>query len=326
MLAGTTLFSSGFAVAELGGSSPSSGPSPAEQAAAVVPVDDPADEPVAAVAAALGPAVVQVERGDGLGSGVIYDAEGLVLTNAHVVGGASEVDIVLADGTRLDGEVVGADPTRDLAVVRVRPDAELPVADIGDPSAVLVGQAAIAVGSPFGLQQTVTSGIVSAVERPVESTEVMLGMIQTDAPINPGNSGGALADRAGRVIGINSSIFSESGENNGIGFAIPIDVAIETARRIVEGESLEPARLGVSVGPDPDGRPGAFIEDVVSGSAAAEAGIEDGDRVVAVDGDDVRGADHLVVKVSNHFPGDEVELRLVRDGDTIERTLVLGAG
>jgi S1-C subfamily serine protease len=290
-----------------------------------VPVDLSSDEPAAEVARVLGPAVVQIERGDGLGSGVIYDASGLILTNAHVVGDARSVDVRLADGTLLEGRVLGADEGRDLAVVAVDATGDLPVAELALGEELTVGQVAVAVGSPFGLQQSVTMGIVSATDRPVEGSEVLIGMVQTDAPINPGNSGGALADRSGRVIGVNASIYSEDGENNGIGFAIPIDIAVETARRIVEGESLAVARIGVesdTEGPS-DGSPGALVGMVRWGGAADDAGISKGDVIVGVEDRPVISFEDLAVKIGAHFPGDTISVEVKSDGKvrTVEVTL-----
>jgi putative serine protease PepD len=324
VLAATTLFSGGFAARALVDDEPEQ-PAPVAESLPTVPVDVAADEPVAAVADALSAAVVQIERTDGLGSGVVYDASGLILTNAHVVGRADVVDVVLADGTHQTGEVVGADASRDVAVVRIDDTDGLPVAPLALDEPATVGSLAVALGSPFGLEQTVTSGIVSALDRLVPGNDVNIGMIQTDASINPGNSGGPLANRAGEVIGINSSIFSETGQNSGIGFAIPIDIATETARRIVAGEDLEPARLGVEVGQSEEGDAGAVVEKVTRGSAAEEIGLEGGDRIIAVDGGAVKGANDLVVKISGHFPGDTVTLQVVRDGETIELDAVLGS-
>ena len=168
-------------------------------------------EPAAAVAAAVGPAVVQLELQGGLGSGVIYDAEGYILTAAHVVQGASQINVRLANGIELAGTVVGAHVPTDVAVVKIPASPDLPVAALGLDVEPIVGQTAIALGSPFGLDQTVTAGIVSALNREVNG----VGMIQTDAAINPGNSGGPLVDRNGRVIGINDAIRTLSGANDG---------------------------------------------------------------------------------------------------------------
>ena len=305
---GTTVVSGTTAAA-------ASGPTP------VLPLDS--QEPVAAVAQALGPAVVKIETNQGLGSGVIYDAQGLILTNAHVVGSASQVDVVFSDGSTIDGRVLGADELTDVAVVSIDPPGDMAVATLAE-EAPAVGQQAIAMGSPFGLEQTVTSGVVSAVGRPVDNPQgAVVEMIQTDAPINPGNSGGALADRAGQVIGINTLIFSQSGENNGIGFAIPIQTALEVADRVVEGRPLERGYLGVSTGPASDGQPGAVVEDVVGGSPADDAGLQRGDRIVGVDGAELKDSLELAARIQSYEPGDAVELQVERDGEvvTLEATL-----
>lgn len=287
-------------------------------------------EPVAAVAAAVAPAVVQIETGTGLGSGVIYDADGLILTAAHVVAdvGRGRVVVRTAAGTELDGEVLGADPATDIAVVKVDPDevAEgLAVAELALGERIEVGQLAVAVGSPFGLDQTVTAGVISTVDRPVPTADGAVAMLQTDAPINPGNSGGALADRDGRVIGINDAIASESGSNAGIGFAVPIGTAAAVAERLVAGEPVEFAMLGVRTAPSPSGAgDGALVAEVVPGSAADRAGLEQGDRVTALDGEPVRDQLDLVARVRAHQPGDDVVLVVERDGDEDEITVTLG--
>jgi putative serine protease PepD len=288
------------------------------------PVSGDGTEPVAEVAAAVAPAVVQIETNDGLGSGFVYDEAGLILTAAHVVGQSGGVDVRLADGSLHRGEVLGADSATDVAVVQIDPPADMAVAELATGVTVQVGQLAVAIGSPFGLDQTVTSGIVSAVDRPVTTPGGAVNMIQTDAPINPGNSGGALVDRQGRVIGINDSIATESGSNAGVGFAIPIDLAKAVADRLVAGEDVEFAFLGVStsaaVGDD-----GPVVVEVERNSPADDAGLQRGDRIVALDGEAVRDQIELVARVRAHQPGDEVELTIERDGDTETVRVTLGS-
>jgi putative serine protease PepD len=291
----------------------------------------PADEqdPAAAVAQALGPAVVQLDNGQGLGSGVIYDASGLILTNSHVVEDSTTLNVQFENGTSVKGQVLGHDPEADIAVVKV--DApNLTVARLSD-GKVTVGQTAIAIGSPFGLPQTVTQGIISAVDRSVDGEQnsqggatITINMIQTDAPINPGNSGGALADRTGAVIGINTSIFSESGDNNGIGFAIPIQTAKTVADKIVKGEPLDHAYLGVSTTTVDNGGVGAQIADVRPGSPADSAGLQVGDVVTQIDGDAVKNPPDLSARVVAHTPGDRVALVVQRGGATLTITVTLG--
>jgi len=282
-------------------------------------------EPVAAVAAAVAPAVVQLETGTGLGSGIIYDADGLILTAAHVVAGESTVTVRLADGTVLDGEVVGTDPGTDIGVVRVHSDKKLPAATLATGVPLQVGQLAVAIGSPFGLDQTVTSGVVSAIDRPMPTLDGAIGMIQTDAPINPGNSGGALADRMGRIIGVNDQIQTDSGGNVGVGFAIPIDVASEVAQELVAGQPIEHAFLGVQTSDAAGDNGGALVVQVQSGSPADDAGVERGDRITAVDGAPVRTATDLVAKIRGANPGDEVTLTIDRDGNEQTATVTLGS-
>lgn len=288
-------------------------------------VENGADEPVAAVAEALGPSVVKIQTQDGLGSGVVYDEAGLILTNAHVVGSSSTVQVLFSDGTTMSGEVLGTDEANDIAVVQVAETEGLTVARLADEPA-RVGQLAVAVGSPFGLEQTVTSGVVSAVNRPVQgATNDVVGMLQTDAPINPGNSGGALANRQGEVIGINSMIFSESGENNGIGFAIPIDRAKEIADALVGGGTVDRGFLGVSSTTPSSGEAGAEIAQVSPGSAADDAGLQVGDVIVAVDGEPIKAQGDLAVTVGTHEPGDQVSIEILRDGAAMTVDVTLGS-
>ncbi|HMJ74666.1 MAG TPA: trypsin-like peptidase domain-containing protein, partial [Iamia sp.] len=284
---------------------------------------DATTEPVAAVAEALSPAVVQLETQTGLGSGFVYDAdEGLIMTAAHVVEGADAVTVRLADGRAVDGTVVGSDAGSDIAVVRVEADGlTAAVLATGDPE---VGQLAVAIGSPFGLDQTVTSGVVSAVGRSVQTPGGAVPMIQTDAPINPGNSGGALADRTGRVIGVNDSIASESGGNVGVGFAVPIETAKAVADRLVQGLPITNGYLGVSAADASGQQSGAQVVQVESGSPGDEAGIEAGDVVTSLDGDAIASSADLVAAVRSREPGTEVIVGLDRQGDEVEVTLTLG--
>ncbi|HZD00861.1 MAG TPA: trypsin-like peptidase domain-containing protein [Actinomycetes bacterium] len=273
------------------------------------------DEPVAAVARVLLPSVVQLETGRGLGSGVIYDQRGYILTAAHVVDGAGgQVTVRLADGTKVNGRVLGTDEGTDIAVVKVERSGLKPAA-LALGVKLQVGQTAVAIGSPFGLEGSVTSGVVSAVNRSLPAGRGnVFEVIQTDAPINPGNSGGALADREGKVIGINDSIQSQSGGNEGVGFAVPIDIAAASATRIVEGKSTPTGYLGVS-GTDPTlGRPGALINEVVSGSPADKAGLQVGDLVVAVNGRQVQSMDDLAAQVRLLGASQRAQLTVVRDG------------
>ena len=257
-------------------------------------VPDDAEEPVAAVAEAVAPAVVLIQTDGGQGSGIIYDESGLILTNAHVVGQFSEVSVQLASGIRVPGAVLGADANTDVAVVRISTDEQFGVAPLAPESTVEVGQLAVAIGSPFGLEQTVTSGIVSATGRVVGT----VAMIQTDAPINPGNSGGALADRQGRVIGMNTAIRTDgSGGNIGVGFAIPADTAKLIADRIIAGDSLEQGYLGIEGATPQLGEPGVIVTRVIPDTGAAVAGVQVDDLIVGFNGADIRSMQDLAAAV-----------------------------
>lgn len=285
----------------------------------------PADEPVAVVAEALLPSVVQLETPAGIGSGVIYDSEGLILTAAHVVAGNEQVIVRLSDGSRYEGEVVGGDIPTDIAVVRVDAS-DLPAAPLALDEQLQVGQLAVAIGSPFGLEGTVTSGVVSALNQTVPSqTGDLQSLIQTDAPINPGNSGGALANRDGEVIGINVSIFSGSGGNVGVGFAVPIDVAHDLAQSVVAGEPIERAVLGIFGTNTESGTAGALVTGVQEGSGAEAAGIQVGDVITSVEGVRVEGITDLVAQLRSHQPGDTVTLEIERGEETIQLDVELGA-
>jgi len=285
-------------------------------------------EPAAHVADVLGPAVVQVNAGNGTGSGILYD-DGLVMTNHHVVAGVTSINILLSDGQLLPGTVLGSSENVDIAVISVGQGLGHPIAELATGEKAQVGQTAIAIGSPFRLQQSVTEGIVSAVDRPIFSGpngRSVVAMIQTDAPINPGNSGGALADRQGRVIGINTAIQTggTSNSNAGVGFAIPIDTALSVANRIVAGEPIESGFLGVSGQGDDDGLPGVTVTEVTPGSAAETAGLVPGDRVLSLDGAPVIDINELAGLVVAKVPGDIVELEVIRNGEPTTLSVTLG--
>lgn len=296
------------------------------------PVSVDVEEPVAAVAAAVAPAVVRIDTGTGTGSGVIYTEDGHIITNAHVVGDVEQVAIQLADGTRTEGTVIGTDPAVDIAVVQIDSSLDFTVSTFAPSSSVETGQLAVAIGSPFGLEQSVTGGYISAVNRAVPSDNVATGaptvveMIQTDAPINPGNSGGALADRQGRIVGINTSIRTDGTVqgNLGVGFAIPSDTALLVAGRIVNGESLDSGFLGIS-GSDPStGRPGALVTQVVDGGPAQAGGLQSGDLIIGLNGEPVPGMTELAAKVRLSSPGTVIDVEVVRDGEIQNLQVTLG--
>ncbi|OLT24001.1 hypothetical protein BJF81_08955 [Ornithinimicrobium sp. CNJ-824] len=316
------------------------------------PVSFAEDQDWAAVAASVTPGVVSIDvvgrQGQGSGSGVVWDTQGHVVTNAHVVGAAEQVQVVLSDGRRYPASVVGQDPSSDLAVLALEnAPADLEPVAVGDDGALAVGDPVMAIGNPLGLSGTVTTGIVSALDRPVTTratgttpggdpvaTEVVTNAIQTSAAINPGNSGGALVNAAGELVGINSSIAalpaagaSQAG-SIGIGFAIPAaKVQVITDQLIADG-TAEHAFLGVGLrdgAAEADGAAltGAEVRQVEPGSPASEAGIQDGDLVVAIDGEQVRSAIALVGQVRERASGEQVELEVVRDGERVQVTVTL---
>ena len=291
------------------------------------------DEPVATVAETVAPSVVRIDTATGTGSGIIYDQNGSVVTNAHVVLGSETVEVQLADGTRTTGKVLGSDPAVDIAILQIQENLNFRKATFATLDTVRVGQLAVAIGSPFGLEQSVTAGIVSAVNRAVPTLNIengsrtVLEMIQTDAPINPGNSGGALVDRQGRVVGMNTLIRTDGNVegNLGVGFAIPTDTIFLVTERLITGESLENGFLGIS-GQDPTiGRAGALVIEVVSDSPADQSGLQEGDLIIAVDGSPVLGMSELAARIRLTSPGTVVAIDIVRNGEEIGLNVVLGA-
>ena len=259
------------------------------------------------------------------GSGFVYDASGHIVTNAHVVEGATSIEVELANGKTYDATLVGSDESTDLAVVKVdAPASQLHPLALANSSAVEVGDGVVAIGSPFGLSETVTAGIVSALNRQIDSPNgfTIPGAIQTDAAINHGNSGGPLLDLSGKVVGVNAQIESDSGDNAGVGFAIPSNTVKTVVAQIVSGGQVEHAYLGVSIG-DAAGA-GALVEQVQSGSPAAKAGLAKGDVVTAVDGHSVADAAALTAAVGGHAPGDHVTVSYTRNGSAHTLSVTLG--
>jgi putative serine protease PepD len=322
VVAGVVLLATGYGISQaLDDDTPAGSGVPAAAPIAAAPVPS-GEEPAAAVAKALLPTVVEIRHDNGLGSGFVYDSNGYIMTAAHVVEGVDQVDVRLYDGTKLTGKVVGTDETSDVAVVKVDRTG-LKAAPLAIGKAVQVGQLAVAIGSPFGLNETVTAGIVSATDRVLQDGREV---IQTDAPINPGNSGGLLADRQGRVIGINDAIRpgDNSDGNVGIGFAVPIDLAARSAAAIVQGKQVQTGYLGVSMGDSPSGQDGAVVRDVASGSPAAKAGLQVGDLVTAIDGKSVQSSAEMVAAIRDHKPGDKVSLTVNRGGNQTTISASLG--
>ncbi len=257
------------------------------------------------------------------GSGVIVDADkGYILTNHHVVDGASEIAVTLKDRRRFTAELVGSDKATDIALLRV--DASnLTAMRLGDPSRLRVGDNVVAIGNPFGLGQTVTSGIVSALSRSGLNVEGYEDFIQTDASINPGNSGGALVTAEGQLVGINTAIIAPAGGNVGIGFAVPIDMASAVMAQLIEHGEVRRGRIGVSIQdltPDLaealgiDASFGAVVGSVEDGSPAEQAGIQAGDIIVAVDGREISGSADLRNRIGLSPAGSRVEIAYLREG------------
>lgn len=259
----------------------------------------------------------------GLGSGVIVTKDGYILTNNHVVDGAKEVKVTLQDGREFTAKVVGRDPKSDIAVVKI--DAtDLPTVPLADSEKVEIGDVVLAIGNPFGIGQTVTSGIVSAKDRGNMGIEDYEDFIQTDAAINPGNSGGALVDIDGRLIGINTAILSRSGGNQGVGFAIPSDLARTVMESLIKTGHVTRGYLGVmiqNVTPDLASEfklksdKGALISDVVPDGPADKAGLKNGDVVVEFNGHPVIDSRRLQLEVASTKPGSTVPVEVLRDGD-----------
>jgi putative serine protease PepD len=302
-----------------------------------------ADGSVEQVAAAVLPSVVSIVEtsasGGGEGTGVIIDSDGLILTNNHVVAEAANggsLRVTFNDGTSHSATIVGRDPVTDLAVIKVSGVSGLAAATLGSSKDLDPGEQVVAIGSPLGLQGTVTSGIISALDRPVrtgdatsaETASTVIDAIQTDAAINPGNSGGPLVNLKGEVVGINSAIAtlgstgSQSG-SIGLGFSIPIDQAKAIARELVDTGTATHAQLGVSVQDARDG--GASVAVVQPGSAAEKIGLREGDVLTHVGSRQVEDADSLIAAIRSYRPGDKVSITFTRDGASRKVTATLGS-
>jgi serine protease Do len=267
-----------------------------------------------------------------LGSGFVIDDSGYIVTNRHVVEGADDIDVQFSSGKQYKAKLVGDDAKTDVALLKIKPDAKLPSVPLGDSDKLQVGDWVLAVGNPFGLSHTVTSGIVSARDRVIGAGPYD-DFIQTDASINPGNSGGPLFDQHGRVIGINTAIFSQSGGNIGIGFATPINLARVVVDQLRTTGKVTRGWLGVSIQPlGPDLRQalglgdteGALIADVIAKSPAEAGGLKRGDVVIALDGKPISEPGQLSRTIATMPPGTAAQLRVIRDGK--ERTLEVKVG
>ncbi len=263
------------------------------------------------------------QRRSGLGSGVVVSSEGYILTNFHVINGADEIEVASNDGQKYKAKVVGSDPESDLAVLRVPADHKLPVITFGNSDRLRVGDIVLAIGNPFGVGQTVTSGIVSALGRSHLGINTFENFIQTDAAINPGNSGGALVDTHGNLVGINTAIYSESGGSMGIGFAIPVSLAKTIMEAIIKNGAVTRGWIGVEVQeitpelaesfklPSADG---ALIAGVVRNAPAEKAGIQPGDVLLDIAGQPVKDAQAMLSLIATLEPGKVSRLKLMRAG------------
>jgi putative serine protease PepD len=299
-----------------------------------------ADGTIAQVAQEVLPSVVKIEvssaQGAGSGSGIVLSSDGQILTNNHVVeaaGDSGSISVSFNDGSSAPAKILGTDPLTDTAVIQAEDVDGLTPITIGKSSDLQVGEGVVAIGSPFGLESTVTTGIVSALDRPVDVGSDSQGnsttypAIQTDAAINPGNSGGPLVDMNGHLVGINSSIrtssssSTEQGGSIGLGFAIPIDEVNPIVDQMIDGETPTHARLGIQVSDvaastgTGEGTEGAQVQEVTSGSTADSAGLQTGDVITKVDDKLITGADSLVATIRSYRPGDTVTLTYEHDGD-----------
>ncbi|MCY7364231.1 MAG: trypsin-like peptidase domain-containing protein, partial [Frankiaceae bacterium] len=309
---------------------------------------DRAPDSVAGIAARVMQSTVSIAvrgaGGNGTGSGVVIRSDGYILTNNHVVESAAEggqITVTLdAAESELPADIVGRDPVTDLAVLRVRTDRELPAASLGRSAALVVGDPVVAIGSPLGLSGTVTTGIVSALNRTVDvpseggARNPLFNAIQTDAAINPGNSGGALVNAAGEVIGINSAIATlggggafggeQTGGSIGVGFAIPIDEARSVAEEIIRSGKATHPSIGVSATTvAAEDREGALVRELTPRGGARAAGLQPGDLIVKVDDTDVGSVDELILAIRGNGVGDTVTISFVRDGRTQTADVVL---
>ena len=329
----------GYAGAQLGDGGSSTGTVALPQSDAQL--SDRPEGSIAAIAARVSPSVVSIEvsgnGGAGTGSGFVVRSNGYIVTNNHVVeaaAGGGTITVVFSDGTKLDGTIVGRDPNYDLAVVKVEAS-DLPAVTLGNSDSVVVGDGVIAIGSPLGLEGTVTAGIVSALNRPVTAGDPtggdtsFINAIQTDAAINPGNSGGPLVNAAGEVIGVNSAIASLGAGTGqagsiGLGFAIPVNQAQRIAEELINtGTSTKPI-IGVRLDTQYTGA-GARVESVDAGGPAADAGMQGGDVIVEFNGKPVEDSTQLIVDIRAMQPGDKVTMQVQRGGGTEELTVTLGS-
>ena len=296
------------------------------------------DEEVNMVAEEVLPSVVNIrvkvvqedmfgnkQAGEGVGSGIVYREDGFIITNNHVVGEAAEIIVTLADGKEFPAELVGADANTDIAVIKINTKGLKPAAFTSIEN-VKIGQIAIALGSPFGLQKSVTMGVISALGRDIPAlgdTIPMVGLLQTDATINPGNSGGPLVNSTGQVMGINTIIFSPSGASAGVGFAIQSDIAVNIALQIIEFGKARIPFIGVEMGLNNTEVKGVYINKVTKGYPAEKAGLAAGDIITEFGGVKVENPYQLLAKILSYNVGDKIELIVYRNGNYTSLSILL---
>ena len=296
------------------------------------------DEEVNMVAEEVLPSVVNIrvkvvqedmfgnkQAGEGVGSGIVYREDGFIITNNHVVGEAAEIIVTLADGKEFPAELVGADANTDIAVIKINTKGLKPAAFTSIEN-VKIGQIAIALGSPFGLQKSVTMGVISALGRDIPAlgdTIPMVGLLQTDATINPGNSGGPLVNSTGQVMGINTIIFSPSGASAGVGFAIQSDIAVNIALQIIEFGKARIPFIGVKMGLNNTEIKGVYINKVTKGYPAEKAGLAAGDIITEFGGVKVENPYQLLAKILSYNVGDKIELIVYRNGNYTSLSVLL---
>ena len=270
-------------------------------------------------------------REPSLGSGVILSKDGYILTNNHVIADAAEIAVALNDGRTTSAKVFGADPESDLAVLKIDLQ-DLPVVTLGRSDILQVGDVVLAIGNPFGVGQTVTSGIVSGLGRSSLGINTFENFIQTDAAINPGNSGGALINANGELIGINTAIFSQSGGSQGIGFAIPVNLAKDVLTQIIEQGHVVRGWLGIKIQDispklanafELDSTDGVVITNIVINGPADKAGLDRGDIITHINGNKVRDFRETLNQISINKPGTEIKLTIIREGNKVEKTAVV---
>jgi S1-C subfamily serine protease len=266
------------------------------------------------------------QQQQGEGAGVVYDTKGDILTDEHVVSGASSVQVKFQDGRTASATVLGTDPSTDVAVIHVDvPSSELHPIAFADSSAAQVGDPVVAIGSPFSLPETATTGIVSSVGRsiPAPNGYTITSAIQTDAAINPGNSGGPLLDASGRVLGLNDQIQTQSGSSAGVGFAVPSNTAARIANAIIGGHPVKHSYVGVELNANSSG--GAQVNTIQPNSPAASSGIQQGDVITAINGKAISSTEQFIATVDAYSPGDAVTMTIKRGGQSHEIKLTLGA-